>query len=208
MVLSTKEKILRDLRISESDVDRIEQAEDALKAASDWIEKYLDRQLPYDPEFKQVLEGHGFPELILSRYPISEIHSIEVDGESVDPDEYIVRPEKGMVYRRRGWPPSMQYDRRDYIRTGRGGTEAPLIEVVYSGGYVTPQQAIDDQTLERSLPSDIEKAALFVASTMFRSMGDDMRVRRAHNLRTGTWYSDEEFKATVDSWIGHHRSLA
>lgn len=89
--------------------------------------------------------------------PIVTLTSIALDGETVDPDSYVLtEPEAGIVLREAGWAYS-----------GHGYSYA----ATYSHGYNLPDMAGTD-----TLPHDIQQAALELCKGMWLSRQRDPSV--------------------------------
>ncbi|WP_144084270.1 phage head-tail connector protein [Magnetospirillum gryphiswaldense] len=83
------------------------------------------------------------PEMVLSRFPVVAVSAVTVGGTALDASEYEADADKGILYRvdTKGkyvcWPND-------------------VIEVTYSAGYFLPSEH------ERTLPEDVEKAAIML----------------------------------------------
>jgi hypothetical protein len=99
-------------------------------AASRAVERHCRRSFARDAEIVEALNGRFKPRLFLSRPPINAIASIEVDGETLDPDgpDFVIeRADWGIVRRGNG---------RGDPRFGRRWPEgAGRIVVTYDGGF-------------------------------------------------------------------------
>jgi len=145
-----------------------------LSAASDAIRKHLNRPLMhYSSAHTELVAGYGTNRLVLSRAPVLSITSVTLsDGSEVDADEYSVEDsETGLVYRDTGWPftgltRSLLPPQADLLP----GSEKRSITVIYAGGWVTPAQAGSSgwSGPARSLPYDLEQAAIDVVRAMYR----------------------------------------
>jgi hypothetical protein len=98
--------------------------------------------------------------------------AVTFDGGPIDPNVYTIPdPGLGFIYNRTGWYwtasllPNVQQD-------PFAGYENRLYQITYSGGWVTPQQALDnpaDPILSvRTLPFDIERACLLCCVMWYR----------------------------------------
>lgn len=204
-MLATLQTLLNNLRITPTETEKIDLAKADLEAASDWVKKYLDRGIEYTEGIEESVRAYGWPKLLLGHYPIIQINEVKVDGKPVE--DFTVLKDKGILYRAAGWPPSTTAFPTKYSRDSVPGTEDYNVTVNYDAGYVTKPQAEDDPSLTPNLPGDLERCVLFVAATFYRQHGADMRVRRSHLLKSGTWYATEEFRSNVQMMIGHYRRL-
>ena len=203
-MLVTLSTLLNDLNIAPNS-EEADRAERSLEAATDWVEKYLDRPIQYEEGREEKVQGYGWPEINLRLFPIDSVEKVEVDGS--EETEFEVYSDKGTLYLESGWPPA-RVNRGKYTQYGAARSGRRNVTVTYSGGYVTPGQADGEfSNKETTLPGDIQEAALLVASTMYQQAGSHGRVRRGHVLRAGTWFEQEEYQATIEGLIGHYRDL-
>lgn len=142
-----------------------------IAAVSGAIASYLGRQLHYVAGMTELAQGFGRPRLLLNVSPIVSVTSVTLPDGSVVTD-YIRENEAGMLYRRAGWPQT------GLARAGlppqsdlAPGTQEPAISVVYSAGWVCPSQGGT-----RTLPFDIEEAAIQAISTLYRRPGADQNI--------------------------------
>ena len=146
-------------------LDPEDTSQDALLArmingASDAIRTYCDRDFARDRR-RDRFEGPGGPVLLLPLYPVVSVESVSVNGEVVSSDDYDVDAETGRLIRRAGmWP----------LASGLA------VEVVYEGGYITPEQARNGLG-ERNLPYDLEEACIATVMSWYsrRSMPPDVQ---------------------------------
>lgn len=202
--LASLTSFLKSIRIESSD-ERVDQAERALQASSQWIINYLNRELVYRASYTEKLRGYGWPRLAVSLYPIIEVTEVKIEGKVVD--DFEVYHKEGILHRDHGWPSVRTWEPSTYLRQPSRSTEKRTIEVTYTGGYVTPDQA-GELGLERTLPADIEMACLELATNYFWQQGKDPRVRRNHSLRTGTWYDTEELLKRIAFSLAHYRQVS
>lgn len=146
-------------------LDPEDTSQDALLArmingASDAIRTYCDRDFARARR-RDRFEGSGGPVLLLPLYPVVSVESVSVNGEVVPSDDYDVDAATGRIIRRAGlWP------------LGSG----LVVEVVYEGGYITPEQARNGLG-ERNLPYDLEEACIATVMSWFsrRNMPPDVQ---------------------------------
>lgn len=84
-----------------------------IKACSTAIENHCQRKFEtgtYEEEY----DGSGKPFLLLQNYPITSISSVEVDEQVIEPGEYKVRKNNGMLFRSGVWPQGIMNIRVTY----------------------------------------------------------------------------------------------
>jgi len=124
-----------------------------IKYASDYIRKITGRVFA-EEKILETVRGFGNTQLLLSRFPVTNIESITHKGELVT-DYEETDPKAGILYRRRGWEWSTQ------TRSGVGVVPVPnsedyIFAVTYTAGYCMPCATI----CTRTLPYDLEQAAI------------------------------------------------
>lgn len=124
-----------------------------IKYVSDFIRSVTGRKFA-EETILETVRGFGSTQMMLARYPITDIQSISIRGELIT-DYDISDPDVGILYRRRGWEWSVQNV------NGVGLNPIPNSEdfvysVTYTGGFCMP--CANDCT--RTLPYDIEQAAI------------------------------------------------
>lgn len=179
MSLTTLQNVKIELGISLPDTSMDEYIERLIKAATDAIERYCQRHFSYVDVFTETVAGYGTPFILVSRTPLVSIQEIRILGVSIganiDPNEYeIYDREAGSIYRQSGWPWSAGA-RGDITREPFPGTERKIIEVTYSGGYVTPDQEVH-LLLPRTLPYDLEQICIDTVVSMFRERGENKAI--------------------------------
>lgn len=153
--LTTIEALQSELQIPAEDSSQNKMLARWINAASDAIRAYCARDFARERR-SDLLIGPGRRALLLSLYPLLDIHEVVVDGRGIFAREYQEDQSKGILWHRYGgWP----------------RTEIPCIEVDYTGGYVTPAQAEADEDIERTLPYDIEEACIVTAATWASQQG-------------------------------------
>jgi hypothetical protein len=145
-----------------------------ISVASSAIARHLNRRLHYGATITEGLKGFGRNRLALDVCPIVAITSITLsDGSLVPPSSYsIENAEAGLVYASIGWP-STGLSRGGLPPQNdlAAGSEAPLIGVVYSGGWVCPAQSGT-----RNLPPELEECAIQTVISLYRGNGKDPSV--------------------------------
>lgn len=147
-----------------------------ISAASAAIARNLNRpRMHYGAAISEKVAGYGRERLVLGVAPVISLTSVTLeDGTVLDPSDYELEDsDAGLLYRGSGWPWT------GVLRPGLlpnelvAGSERPSITVVYSGGWVTPAQA---GSLTRTLPYDIEEAAVQTVVALYRKAGADPTV--------------------------------
>lgn len=149
-----------------------------VSAASDAIARYLSRRLHYGAAITEKVPAFGRPRLLLDVTPIVSVASVTLSDGTVVTDFTRENDEAGFLYRRACWastglsrgglPPQNDL---------APGTEEPSITVVYAGGWVTPAQAAAPTSPPtRTLPYDLEEAAIQTVSGLYRGNGRDPSV--------------------------------
>lgn len=143
-----------------------------IAVASDAARQYLNRDpLHYEAGIVETVAGFGTARLVLQRLPVLSIASIEFDGQAISADAYEIEDGgAGLVFRRVGWPWTTT-DAGGIVGGPLPGYERRLLEVTYTGGWVTP-----GQTGTRTLPYDIEEAVIQTVVGMYRSRGRDREI--------------------------------
>lgn len=131
-----------------------------IRTASATITAYLNRgPLHFAEGVYETLGGVGLPFLLLRRAPLVLLGSVAVDGVPWLADEQfsVASASAGILVATddaRGWPSGAR------------------VEVTYSGGWVTPGQAVSGY-LAQTLPEPIEHACLLSVVQLERARGQD-----------------------------------
>lgn len=142
-------------------------------AASDAIRAHLGRpQLHYSAAYVDRLPGQlEQVRLWLSLPVVVSVASVVLpDGTTLSPSEYSLE-ESAYLYRAAGWPYTGLVRSGLLYDAAAVGTEKPSIVVTYAGGWVTPAQ-----TGTRTLPFDLEEAAVQAVVAMYRRGGVDPNI--------------------------------
>lgn len=136
-----------------TDGDSDAKIERGIKYVSDFIRRVTGRKFAEETVLETV-RGFGNTQLMLLRYPVTDIQSISLRGELIT-DYELSDPEVGILYRRRGWEWSVQNV------NGVGLNPIPnsedfIYSATYTGGYCMPCA----NGCTRTLPYDIEQAAI------------------------------------------------
>lgn len=145
-----------------------------ISAASGAVRGYLGRRrLHYGSAISEkVAAPAGRERLILDVTPILEVASVTYPGGAVD-GWALEDSDLGFLYLAGGWPSTARY-RSGLVQDDlRAGSEQASIVVVYEGGWITPAQAASTGWAgpARSLPEEIEEAAIQAAASLYRNPG-------------------------------------
>ncbi|SEK23415.1 hypothetical protein SAMN04515666_1013 [Bosea lupini] len=110
--------------------------------------------------------------LMLSCWPVVSIASITLDGVAIAPEAYTVDRNAGLVHQRQPGPSGFWWPRGETVAT-------------YAAGYILPGSA------ERTLPYDVERAAIMLVKAAFLAAERDPHVRSdsVEGVGTTTWFS-------------------
>lgn len=95
--------------------------------------------------------------LSLTRFPVSSITSVTIDGEALSSGDYEIDAEAGALFR-------LSSDARVSIYASK-------VTVIYTAGYVLPD------TANPTLPADIQRACVLAATTAYLGKGRDLTIR-------------------------------
>jgi hypothetical protein len=154
------------------------QLERMINASGDAFERYCSRKFIYG-QWTENLTGSGRNRLVVTRPPLYSIVSISFEDATIDPVEYEIEGQigsepslTGFIYRQIGWVWTANYvlSAEPYRLPG---SEYDLYQVVYNGGWQTPQ--FDGQAgqngapaIAANLPGDLEQAAISHVVSMWR----------------------------------------
>ena len=142
------------------------------------VASYLGGPIHYREGVEEFPACHGGQFLFLRNGQVTEITSIEIDGVLVDPSNYrLDSAGYGRIVARNGF-------RFPFTGSGSGGVDSTpyqaaadgRIRVVFNAGWVTPGQAAIAPNPPRTLPMDIEQAAIELITTLYRAKGADSRI--------------------------------
>jgi hypothetical protein len=164
--------------------------EQLIEAISSRIATYCNRTFYFEEDISESIGGYGGTQLVVARPPIVDITSIALDGNTVS-SEYYSYPnaDAGIIYHELGWDNTALASGSWVTVDKLAGTENPIYVVTYDGGYVTPQQAVDDVTLTRNLPLDLEDACLEWVNARYQRKGKDPRLQGEKILSWSAQYS-------------------
>ena len=107
-------------------IDDTDAAQQAIDIASSIVITYCNHSIEQVSNDVIVLDGNGTNTLLLPAYPVTNVDSIEVDGEALDPDDY--------KWSSKGW-----IKRVDGLLFPN---QPGIIEVTYDHGYASVPDAI------------------------------------------------------------------
>ena len=181
-----------DLNVAVDD-SRKTRIEGMVNAVSEAIEQIAQRHFEFQVGIVEFVKGHGTYEIVLDRTPVRSIQSIafiSVDGtvsETYDSTSYSFDPTTGIVHRSGGW--AWSAEAADDIRgSPLGGSERRALRVIYTGGYVTPEQARIGGYGARDLPADLEEAALISATALFKRRGANRDIQNDATQQSSVTY--------------------
>lgn len=145
-----------------------------IEAASAEFESLANRHFENSTAVTELLPGYGDYRLILRRVPVVSITTIKLlntDGTVADTatstDFKIEDADAGFISKPGGWYWTARTG-NDIQASRLSGTELKMVEVVYNGGYITP-----NQTGTRNLPYDIEESIIQSVVGLYRAQGRD-----------------------------------
>jgi hypothetical protein len=104
MSLTSLDAVKSYLKINISETTDDDLLSSLIEACSNVIENYCNRKFGIE-EYEEEYDGVGKPFIILHNYPVNSIISVMIDGEIVEPIEYKIRKNNGMLFRKSGiWP--------------------------------------------------------------------------------------------------------
>jgi hypothetical protein len=168
--LTTVAAVKADLGIVGTDQDaRLGGLIDQYSAA---IVGWCDRPFALETVRETLFERCATNGLMLARWPIVAVAAVSIEGIALDPADFIADKVAGILYRRgttiRGefWPAGESI-------------------VEYQSGYVLPSET------ERTLPHDVERAAIMLVKNAFFAVARDPAVRSEdiEGVGTTTWFA-------------------
>lgn len=194
-VLTQLATVKAELGIAEADVSKDARLERFITVATDLIESECGRRFAYEAGIVERVKGFGTPQIVVERAPIVSITSISELGTVLDAASYeaLVDPKtrraesgvilrKGADYSTTSWPWTASR-RPDIEQDKLPGSESPSIVVTYLAGYVTPEQAAsagwaaaNPLAPVRTLPFDLEQAAIEIVVSLYRGAGVDRNI--------------------------------
>ena len=162
-----------------------------INVASSAIVQFCNRTFHRETSIVEKVAGANTPTVALSRTPIRAITTLtENESALTEGDDFEVENADAGLLRK-------IYGSWYYYGPSTGGVnfeplygmERPNIEVDYDGGFITPQQEIDNVGWVRDLPFDVEQAAIITASSLFIGRGRDRSVAAERALSGSVQYA-------------------
>jgi len=170
--LTTVETVAAEVSgISKDDTAAVERL---LGVASDAIERFCNRSFCHAVVTDERYKATDTHRLVLRRRPVLSIESITVDGSVIDSAGYYIESaEAGIIWLdsslvRYEYPP-----RGSMSQDGVPGSDEANVLVSYTGGYVTSAQ--ETAGLPRTIPYELEQAAIDTFASLWRRRGVDLR---------------------------------
>lgn len=166
--LTTLADVKAALSISSSSEDTL--LESLILAGSSAIESYCARAFKKETDKSESLESWGTPTLFPSLTPISALTSVTYNGDTTY-DVTRMMFDRGFIEWLDGrFPDSSLYQEGTVDPSLQAGTQRRLMVVVYTGGYVLPNDG------SPTLPADLQLAATRLAAHLYRSIQRDESV--------------------------------
>ncbi len=140
VMLTTKEAVKEQLDIPAADTSQDSLIERTIKAASDAIQGYCNRQFA-KADYKQTFKPAYDKYLFSDEWPVIAVSKVIYGGAELDPAEYSYKDNK-------------------IIKTTGTWDKETIVE--YTAGYILPGD--DTPGAERDLPYDIEEAVIYYAT--------------------------------------------
>lgn len=178
--LTTLDAVKLDLNITSSEDDLYLQT--LIDQASDAIVSYCGRTFEVETRSDKFYVRRGQTEIALPRYPVTAVANVNVDGVDLTDGEY--NADNGIIVRHPWW---------------KGST----VTVDYVSGYVLPGN--DDRTL----PNDIERAALILVRHLYFSQRDDPRVRsdQVEGVASRTYFADVGIPVDAETILNRYSEV-
>lgn len=148
-----------------------------IDSASGAIAEHCKRTLAQETVRETWRDVSGVEPLILTRWPVSSIVGVTVDGAAADADTYEAEGEKGFLWRlvddvRRCWT-------------------ATKLVVEYTAGWRVPDQA------DATLPEGISRAAVVAVAAWHKGKGRDpmLRSNAADGIGSSSWIATADMGA-------------
>lgn len=207
--LTTLAAVKAELNLSVSTFDSY--LNNTISIVSDDLASRCNRTFYYTKNIVDNVSGFASVRLRTKRAPIDLTQPISVvfDSAALDPSIWKVESaENGFIYNKTGWYwtapllPNVQQD-------PYGGQENSLYQITYSGGWVTPQQALDnplDPILSvRTLPFDVEQAAIIMCSFIFKHRNTDYTIDGEGLMSYRVKYRDNMKIPFVEDMVARRR---
>lgn len=200
--LTTLETLKSELGITDTSKDA--KLQRIINAQSRRLASLMGRNVHHETGLVEKLPGHGTARLLLSRRPVLEITAIAcVEGQqstTIDESSYVIESEdSGFILRLDGlWDTRQAHG---FAYEPAAGLPLRLYHVTYTGGWVTPQQAADDNSLARTLPDDIEEAVLALCAQAYKRGPTQIGIKSQKMLSTSKTYQSDNHGRQVPDMV-------
>ena len=191
-----------DITNTESDSD----LEFAIKAASRFVDGYCNREFWYESAHVEKLRSGDQPFLVLERTPVWSVAEVKhiVNDTTQSLTDLMIEEKAGVLHLQqivpsRSWHHSGVDQKINYT------VEQPNWQVTYAGGYTTPAQ--DAVSGVDPLPDDLQMATQMIATNIYESRGQDLRIRRMHVLEAAIWYHSGSIEVGVEMILQPYRRI-
>ena len=193
------------LGIALTDTSRDDEVCRLINASSDLFERLTCRTYYRDDAISERMPGYGEPWLIVRRTPLNSVTSIDFDTGAIDlANVTIDNVEGGLIGRPGGWHWTAHTEPSITLPL-ISGTEQLRYTVVYSGGYYTPQQELDNPLNVRTLPYDIEQAILALVKNIDVMNARDGTVKSEKLLSWSATYGSEVVTSQIATVVSLYR---
>ena len=150
-----------------------------IEAVSAEIERYCRRHFEWNAAIVEKIVGHGTEFLAIAQPPINTITSITYAGTTVASADYEIYGDggSGLIYAPGGWVWTAQLLPGLIVERPLPGSERKYYTVTYKGGYVTQPQKDADATLTKSIPLEVEDAAIELVANRYRMKGANRSIK-------------------------------
>lgn len=148
-----------------------------LIAASVAIETEMNRSYK-KAQYTESIDGPGTQFIRLRNYPVHSVGSLVIDGQQQDSMSYEIEAERGLLFKRAGWP--------------RGSRR---VKVEYEAGYILPSDNPNDPVSD--LPENIKLACVMLAQILMRTPG--IKSERVGDI--SVTYDEQSFPSVVKALL-------
>lgn len=175
----------------------------AINRASAIAESYCNRVFTYGAAIEEKHTGKIGPILMVERPPLVSITSVKyLDGDAEDSGNFEVHDSgAGEIYRVSGVWSGLDDRFGDSSGTSFYGQGRKVWTIAYAGGWVTPQQDADDETLTRNLPYDIEHAACQIALVLYRNQKRNPSVKSETLMSASQTFASGGGSSSDGNWL-------
>lgn len=180
-------------------VDTIEK-ERLINVASDMIENYCDRNFKKQTYNNEKYQPTGRQRLVLQNRPVISVDIITKNDTEVDSTSYFIENEKaGFVFKHDKWDQDYRLARSSISKNFQPGTNKYNIEVTYTAGYVLPKDATQEDP--RTLPYDLEQAAILTVQYLNNAEDSDLRVQKESIADVSQTYFEQKMQNELPAEI-------